>query len=334
MMANLSATPYAELDPNVILNAIDSVGLTCSGSLLVLNSYENRVYQVGIEDNPALIAKFYRPQRWSDNTILEEHQFAQELAQHEIPVIPPLMINKHSLHSFQTYRFALFPCQGGRPLELDNLSHLEWMGRFLGRLHAVGATRSFLHRPTLDIQTYGYDAYHFLIEHNFIPDYLRANFCHTVDTVLPLIEQIFQQVGRIEIIRLHGDMHAGNVLWNDKGPHIVDLDDCLTGPAIQDLWMLLSGDKDQVQWQLDYILRGYNEFYDFNYRELHLVEPLRTLRQLHYAAWLARRWDDPAFPASFTWFNTPRYWEEQWRNLTEQRELLEQVSNALDIYPI
>lgn len=327
-MTDNSQTPYANLDPHLILDAIDSLGFICTGGLLALNSFENRVYQIEIEDNAPIIAKFYRPNRWSDETILEEHQFSLELAEHEIPVIPPWMNDTgQTLHHYQGYRFALFPRRGGRALELDRLDQLAWMGRFIGRLHAVGASKPFLHRPKINVQTYGYQPYHFLIEHHFIPAHLLDNYRKVVEILLQKVEQRFQEVGDIANIRLHGDMHVGNVLLSDHGPHIVDLDDCLTGPAIQDIWMLLSGNQAHVRLQLEHILRGYREFHDFNPRELHLIEALRTLRMLHYAGWLAKRWEDPAFPLNFPWFNTNSYWQEQLSNLNEQIYLLEQQDN-------
>lgn len=316
-------TPYELLIPDLILDAIESIGIRCTGSLLALNSYENRVYQVGVEDSAPLIAKFYRPHRWSDGAILEEHQFAAELQEHEIPVVAPLSYQDKTLFHHQDFRFSLFPRRGGRALELDNLDQLEWMGRFIGRLHAIGATRSFEHRSILNTQTHGYAPFRFLIENNFIPDYLKENFCRTIESVLEKVTFNFQQIESLHYIRLHGDCHAGNVLWNDTGPNIVDLDDCLMGPAMQDIWMLLSGDKHQVSLQLDRILDGYCEFYDFNPFELRLIESLRTLRMLHYSAWLAKRWDDPAFPLSFPWFNTSRYWEEFMFNISEQSDLLD-----------
>ncbi len=315
-------TPYAGLDPDVILDAVESVGFRCSGSLLALNSYENRVYQVGIEDDQPIIAKFYRPHRWSNKAILEEHQFASELLSHEIPVVAPLVSNEETLHYYKNFRFALFPRQGGRALELDNLEQLEWMGRFISRLHAIGACKPFSHRSTLSLEQYGIHPCQYLIEHNFIPSYLKNNFCKITETVIQLIENTFKEVGSINFIRLHGDCHTGNVLWKDTGPHIVDLDDCMMGPAIQDLWMLLSGDSMQMRIQLDYILEGYCEFHDFNFRELRLIEALRTLRMLQYSAWLAKRWEDPAFPLNFPWFNTAHYWQEQLNNLNEQIALM------------
>lgn len=318
-------TPYAHLSPDVILDAVESIGFLCTGSLLALNSFENRVYQIGIEDAEPLIVKFYRPHRWSTEAILEEHQFSFELAQHEIPVIAPMIINDRSLHQHNDFRFALYPRRGGRALELDNSEQLEWMGRFLGRLHNISACQSFQHRIQLNIQNYGQAPYEFLIEHGFIPDYLKPNFCNTVEKILDKIAQLFKHIGPLQHLRLHGDCHAGNVLWSETGPHIVDLDDCLMGPAIQDIWMLLSGKPEQMEVQLTKILQGYCKFHDFNYRERHLIEVLRTLRMLHYSGWLAKRWGDPAFPLSFPWFNTSAYWEHQLINLNEQLDLLEHI---------
>lgn len=324
MTSNINKnTPYANLDPSLILEAIESIGFRCSGSLLALNSYENRVYQIGIEDDAPVIAKFYRPHRWTDAAILEEHQFSLDLMDHEIPIVAPLITNHKTLHHFQDHRFAIFPRKGGRALELENLEQLEWMGRFIGRLHAVGACKNFSHRSRLDVNNYGYKPYQFLLSHHFIPSYLKENFCRTVEEVLEKVENRFQQIGQIKYIRLHGDCHVGNVLWNDIGPHIVDLDDSLMGPAIQDLWMLLSGHEEQRSHQLEIILRGYQEFHDFNYAEIHLIEALRTLRMINYSGWLAARWEDPAFPRSFPWFNTPHYWQEQLYHLNDQIALLD-----------
>ena len=247
---NENQTHYAQLDPNVILDAIESIGFLCTGNLLALNSYENRVYQIGIEDAEPLIAKFYRPHRWSSEAILEEHQFSLELAQHEIPIIAPLIINGHTLHHHHDFKFALFPRRGGRALELDNTEQLEWMGRFIGRFHGVSSCRPFQHRIQLNDQSYGKVPYEFIIEQSFIPDYLKPNFCTTVETALQKIKQVVKEIGAVDQIRLHGDCHAGNVLWSESGPHIVDLDDCLMGPAIQDIWMLLSGDPKQMDVQM------------------------------------------------------------------------------------
>ncbi len=322
-MTDITNTPYANLSPDLILDAVESMGFRCNGGLFALNSYENRVYQIGIEDSAPLIAKFYRPQRWSDETILEEHQFALELAEHEIPVVAPwVSADKKTLHQFQDFRFALFPRWSGRALEVDSLDQLEWMGRFIGRLHAVGATHPFAHRPQLDVQTHGHASYRYLLENNFIPAELKENYCMTVEALLQKIEQRFAQAMPFHNIRLHGDIHAGNVLWSEAGPHIVDLDDCVMGPAMQDIWMLLSGDHNHVSIQLERILRGYRQFHDFNLTEIGLIEALRTLRMLNYSSWLASRWQDPAFPPSFPWFNTPRYWQDQLRDLREQMDAL------------
>ncbi|MDQ2994669.1 MAG: serine/threonine protein kinase [Pseudomonadota bacterium] len=322
----MDATPYATLVPDLILDAVESVGYCCSGSLLVLNSYENRVYQIGIENDAPLIAKFYRPQRWTDDAILEEHQFALELASHEIPVIAPLEINSKTLHEHGGFRFALFPRKGGHALEIDNMTQLEQMGRFIGRLHAVGSCQPFQHRMRIDVETYGYQPYRYLMERNFIPPDLKHNFSLAAETALAQVDEHLQRAGDLHTIRLHGDCHSGNVLWNEKMLHIVDLDDCLMGPAIQDLWMMLSGSEQETEIQLKHLLNGYKEFYDFDLRELRLIEAFRTLRMMNYAGWLAKRWDDPAFPIHFPWANTPRYWEKQLENLREQIAIMAEQS--------
>jgi len=321
---NQTNTPYANLEPDLILKAVESIGFHCTGSLFPLNSYENRVYQIGIENAEPLIVKFYRPCRWTNEAIIEEHQFALELVGYDIPVIAPLAtVSGDTLHTYQAFRFAIFPRKGGRALELDNLEQLEWMGRFIGRLHAIGACQPFQHRINLNTQSYGHEPYHFLLEHHFIPDELKQNFCDITETVLQKIEQRFAQIDPVTYIRLHGDCHAGNVLWNSLGPQIVDLDDCLMAPAIQDIWMLLSGSKQDRELQLNYILRGYQEFHDFNFKELQLIEAMRSLRMIHYSSWLAKRWEDPAFPLNFPWFNTPRYWQNQLQHLRDQSYLLD-----------
>lgn len=316
------ATDYARLTPDVLLDAVETCGYLTDGRLLALNSYENRVYQVGIEDAQPLVAKFYRPSRWSNEAILEEHEFAIELAAHEIPVVAPLAINATTLHTAQGYRFALYPRQGGHWPELNSREERVWMGRFIARLHAVGTTQSFRHRPVLDIDSFGVRASRFLQDSNFIPTHLETAYETLIEDLLDQVATLFNTAGNVRQIRLHGDCHPGNILWTTDGPHFVDLDDCRTGPAIQDLWMLLSGDRHEMQAQLIDIMEGYLQFNDFDHRELLLIEPLRTLRIIHYAAWLARRWEDPAFPAAFPWFNTYRYWEEHVLALREQAALL------------
>jgi Ser/Thr protein kinase RdoA (MazF antagonist) len=315
---------YADLTPDTLLTAVDSCGFQTSGHFLALNSYENRVYQVGLDEGPPLIAKFYRPGRWSNESILEEHAFALELAAQEIPVVAPLVFDENSLHSYRGYRFALYPRQGGRWPELNLRDDRLWMGRFIGRIHATGSARPFRHRPTLDIDSFGTRSYEFLLAQGFIPAHIELAYRTLVEDLLQQVSGRFDNAGAVQQIRLHGDCHPGNVLWTEKGPHFVDLDDCRTGPAMQDLWMLISGSRDEMQAQLADIIEGYLQFHDLDYRELQLVEPLRTLRIIHYAAWLARRWEDPAFPRAFPWFDTPRYWEEHILALREQAALLDE----------
>ena len=268
-----SATPYYALSPDVILDAVESYGVRCTGAFLALNSYENRVYQVGIEDGapvapyPSLVAKFYRPGRWSDEAILEEHAYTLQLAGHEIPVVPPLTgRDGNTLFHYKGFRFALFPRQGGRSPDLENAGQREWVGRFIGRIHAVGATQIFRHRPTLTMQEFGYDAAQFLLEQGFIPADLEPAYRSLVEDVLRRVSERFAHVADVKHIRLHGDCHPGNILWTDRGPHFVDFDDCRMGPAVQDIWMLLSGERDEQTMQLTDILQGYCDFHDFDSR--------------------------------------------------------------------
>ena len=319
-----NATPYDRLTPDVILDAIESTGYLADGRMLALNSYENRVYQIGIEEDKPLIAKFYRPGRWSDDEILEEHAFTQELADREIPVVPPLNIGGKTLHEFDGYRFSLSPRRGGRAPELDNPDVLEWMGRFLGRIHAVGAIRPFVHRPTITVAAFGDQPRDWLLQHKFIPADLRETWLSVLNQALAGVRACYAQTSEVKDIRLHGDCHAGNVLYTDDGPHFVDFDDCRSGPAMQDLWMLLSGSREEMTRQLRDVLEGYEEFADFDRHELPLLEALRTLRLIHYAAWLAQRWDDPAFPLAFPWFNTQRYWQDRILELREQVAAMEE----------
>lgn len=316
---------YQDLTPDRLLNAVESIGLRCDGRMLALNSYENRVYQLGIEDGAPVIVKFYRPNRWSDEAILEEHAFTLELADREIPVVAPLVDEAgHTLHEFEGFRFALFPRHAGRTPELDDPDTLEWMGRFIGRIHAVGAITPFLHRPTLDIESFGDEPFHFLMGHGFIPLDLELSYRSVAEDVLARVRECYAQTAGITTLRLHGDCHAGNILWTEAGPHFVDFDDCRMGPAIQDLWMLLSGDRAAMNAQLLYVIDGYSEFYDFNPAELRLVEALRSLRIIHYSGWLARRWEDPAFKMAFPWFNTQHYWQNQILALREQMAALDE----------
>lgn len=317
--------PYDQLTPDVILDAIDSLGLLTDGRFLALNSYENRVYQIGIEEGTPIIAKFYRPQRWSDAAIEEEHRFSFELASQEIPVVPPEHISGNSLHTFEGYRFAIFKRRGGRWPELDIPDNRLWLGRYLGRIHRAGCTETFEHRPELDVASFFVEPSRYLLEQQWIPAHIETAYQTLIDDLKIAIEAAYERAGNIATIRLHGDCHPGNILWTDKGPHFVDLDDCRNGPAIQDIWMLLSGDRTEQTEQLADIVDGYEEFHDLDRRQLNLIEPLRTLRLVHYAAWLAKRWDDPAFPQAFPWFDSTRYWEEHLLTLREQASALQEA---------
>jgi len=319
-----ATAPYAGLTPETVLDALEGAGLRGDGRLLALNSYENRVYQVWLEDGTSVVAKFYRPGRWSDAQILEEHAFVHELAEHEIPAVAPLVLEGRTLAEHAGFRFAVFPRRGGRTPELDRRDTLEWIGRFIGRIHAVGATRPFAERPALDAQSFGREPRDWLLGHGFVPPDLLQAWTSAADLALQGVARCCERAGAVRTLRLHGDCHAGNVLWTDQGPHFVDFDDARSGPAVQDLWMLLSGGRADMTRQLGEVLAGYEQFREFDPRELHLVEALRTLRLVHYSAWIARRWDDPAFPAAFPWFNTQRYWQDRILELREQIALMDE----------
>ncbi|TVO58717.1 serine/threonine protein kinase [Denitromonas halophila] len=322
-MSDLDA-PFATLTPEHLLDALEALGLDCDGSVLALNSYENRVFQVGIYDKPPVIAKFYRPERWSDAAIGEEHRFLAELAEREIPVVAPLTINGNTLNTAGGFRIAIFPRRSGRAPELEDEDVLRWMGRFMARIHAVGAMRPFEHRPAINVQTYGFDARDAVLATPYLPMELETSWRSVVDQALEGVQRCFDRAGPVAQIRLHGDCHGGNVLWTPDGPHFVDFDDARSGPAMQDLWMLLSGEPDQQRRQFDVVLEGYRQFHDFNPAERHLAEALRTLRLIHYAAWIAQRWHDPAFPHAFSWFDSPRYWQDHILNLREQIALMDE----------
>jgi len=319
-----AAHPFSSLDPARVLDALDSVGLRGDGRLLALNSYENRVYQVGREEGPPVVVKFYRPQRWSDEAILEEHAFVADLAGREVPVVPASELDGRTLHTFDGFRFAVFPRRGGRAPELGDPKVLEWIGRFIGRIHAVGAIAPYALRPALDIDTFGRAPFDYLRRHDFVPHELRATWISVVEQALAGVARCYERAGDLPLLRLHGDCHGGNVLWTGDGPHFVDFDDSRMGPAVQDLWMLLSGERHEQVRQMADVLAGYEDFCDFDPRQLYLVEALRTLRLIHYAGWLAMRWDDPAFPAAFPWFNTQRYWQDRILELREQVALMDE----------
>lgn len=315
----MDAHPYSRLVPDLVLDAVAAAGLHPDGRLLGLNSYENRVYQAWLDEGPVVVAKFYRPERWSDAQIDEEHEFSAELAGREIPVVAPM----HSL-KFDAFRVAIYPRRGGRTPEFDDARTLEWVGRFIARIHAVGATKPFRHRGALTPESFGHSQRKWLLEHDFIPPDLLEPWKAVTEQALGSVMRCYERAGEVKSIRLHGDCHVGNVLWTEDGPHFVDLDDARMGPAIQDLWMLLSGDRASMTRQLMDVLAGYRQFADFDPRELHLLEALRTLRLINYSAWIARRWDDPAFPAAFPWFNSQRYWQDRILELREQIALMEE----------
>ncbi len=321
---------FSNLSPDCVFDAMHAQGFHCDGRLLALNSYENRVYQLGMDDASPLVVKFYRPLRWSDAQIKEEHQFVTQLEAAEIPVVPALPdANGNSLREFSGFRFAVFARQGGRAPELDRAGTLEWIGRFLGRIHAVGAQESYQHRPKINQQTYGDASLEYLLQHNFIPPDILNAYEATARMMLAAVSNAYQQAGEVQNLRLHGDCHMGNVLWTEvgthPGPHFVDFDDSRMGPAMQDLWMLLSGSRQEMQEQLCDILMGYEDFHSFNPAELHLIEALRSLRLLHYSAWLAQRWTDPAFKQAFPWFNTQRYWQDRILEMCEQIALMDEA---------
>jgi len=333
-----SAHPYAALSPDRVLEAAESLGFTPDARVFALNSYENRVYQLGLEHSglnqsgledeagglDSIILKFYRPGRWSTDQILEEHGFAAELQAREIPVIAPLEIGGSTLTDFNGFQVAVFPRCPGRPPELDNLDNLLVMGRFVARIHALGATRDFKCRRHLSLDSFAVESREFLLSDGFLPEDLRPAYDSLSQDLIVKMQRQLKENGSMSTLRIHGDCHPGNVLWQDDTPNFVDFDDTMMGPAIQDLWMMLSGDRDQRQGQLLELVEGYNEFYDFKASELALIEILRTLRLMHYSAWLARRWEDPAFPQSFPWFNTARYWSEHILELREQLSALDE----------
>ncbi|MEC9375549.1 MAG: serine/threonine protein kinase [Pseudomonadota bacterium] len=315
---------YQDLRPDEIFDAIESLGFRSNGRLLALNSYENRVYQIGVSDSENIIIKFYRPGRWSDNAILEEHKFSLELALEEMPIVPPIKIHGQTLHKKNNFRFAVFKQKSGRAPELDDMKLLKQIGRLVARIHMHGEIYDFSDRPTLSIKNFGNESKKFLLEEGFIPSDLEPAYRSVCDALLNNIQNCYGYVGDLQYLRIHGDFHPSNVLVTSDQIHIVDLDDTRMGPAIQDIWMFLSGQRDEQTGQLNELLDGYTQFRSFNPIELHLVEALRSLRIMHYAAWLARRWEDPAFKYAFPWFNTTKYWDEHVLSLREQIALTQE----------
>ena len=320
----MSKHPYEKLTPDLVIRAVESLGYETDARIFGLNSYENRVYQVGLSDERSLVVKFYRPGRWTLDQILEEHQFSKELAALEIPVIPPITLAEQSVFEFEGFQFAVFPLFIGRPLELDNFANLLVMGRFIGRIHSVGTEANFAKRFEINIDRFAKQSREFLLNNDFIPRDLTVAYETLSQDLIYKMESCFCNHGVIKKLRIHGDCHPGNILWKDNAPNFVDFDDTVNGPAVQDLWMMLSGSRDQKQAQLFELLKGYNEFFHFPVAELSLIESLRTLRMMNYSAWLARRWGDPAFPRNFPWFNSNRYWSEHILQLREQLSVLDE----------
>lgn len=321
---------FSQLSPDIVIDALEAQNYCADGRILALNSYENRVYQIYLEQGQILIAKFYRPGRWTDEAILEEHQFTRELAEVEIPVVSPIVNQAgDSLHHFQGYRFALFPRQQGRTPEICDFDTLSWMGRYLGRIHQMSRREAFLTRPSIDLASYGYKSRDYLLEHQLVPTHLQKDYFTILELALAGVAECYKSAGQLNLLRAHGDCHWGNILWSDSstgaGPWFVDFDDARNAPAIQDIWMLLSGSRSEMQAQLISIIDAYSDFMEFDQRELALIEALRTLRLVHYSAWLAQRWSDPAFPIAFPWFASDTYWLERTQELREQIELMQQA---------
>ena len=310
--------PFLRLTPEAILTSVEQFGLPTDGRLVALNSYENRVFRIGLRDGDAVVGKFYRPGRWTDDQILEEHRWTQALADEEIPVVPPLRYDGRSLLTYNGFHYALYPYRPGHAPEFDNPDHLTMLGRFVGRIHNLGAVQTFAHRPTFNIQAFGDNARRCLIDGGWLPHDLRAAYNSVSADALDAIRAGFARAGSVNSLRLHGDLHLGNILWRNDQPGIVDFDDARMGPAVQDLWMFLSGDSSERTGQLLDLLDGYQTFRDFDPRELHLIEPLRTLRIMHHAAWIAGRWADPAFPHAFPYFAEQHFWETHILSLREQ----------------
>jgi len=316
-----SPLSFFQLTPDQVLDAIESTGLLPQAALLALNSYENRVYQFRDDDENKFVVKFYRPQRWTDEQILEEHEFSLQLADNEIPVIPPLKFDDQTLMKFNGFRFSIFECKGGRTPELEDKKTLQWIGRFIGRIHAIGESKAFTHRPELTIHSFAERSVEFLLAADFIPSHILPAYKAITEQLIEISQQKFTELGHFDLIRLHGDCHPSNVLWTDDGPHFVDFDDARMGPAVQDLWMLINDASDRELW--NNLLEGYEDFMAFDDRQFKIVEPLRTIRMIHYSAWLAKRWDDPSFKHNFPWFNTSRYWEEHILSLKEQFSVIQ-----------
>ena len=328
------AHPYQVLTPSVVLDALSGLGLAVDGRLSALSSYENRVYLAHLDDDASVVAKFYRPGRWSEAQIREEHSFTAELVAEDIPVVGPLVLNSMSLHEARVvhdgvdghFWFSVSPRRGGRAPELDDPEVLMWIGRLMARMHLVGERHAFSVRPVLNLHTFGEQSREQLVSQQQIAEEVQQQWLSLCDQALALVQQQMPQ--DLKVLRLHGDCHPGNILWTpegmpEPGPHFVDMDDARTGPAVQDLWMLVHGDIAERRQRMEIVLEGYESVRGFDRRELQCIEPLRTLRIIHYSAWLAGRQDDPAFPLHFPWFGTSDYWRGQCDTLREQIEAMQ-----------
>lgn len=318
---NNNAFNFQTLHPDTIMDALFEQGIRVDSGLTPLNSYENRVYQFQDEDRQRFVVKFYRPERWSVDQILEEHQFAVELLEDEVPVAAPLAFNGQTLLSHQGFHYAIFPSVGGRQFEADNIDQMEAVGRYLGRLHQTGRKQPFTCRPTIGLDEYLVEPRQLFEHARLIPSAQKAAFLKATDTLIAAVTERWPT--NFDSLRLHGDCHAGNILWRE-GPLFVDLDDSRNGPAIQDLWMLLNGDKAEQRMQLETIIEAYEEVSEFETSEIELIEPLRAMRLVYYLAWLMRRWDDPAFPKNFPWLTGEDYWRGQTTTFLEQVKVLQE----------
>lgn len=318
---NDNAFTFQTLHPDTIMDALFEQGIRVDSGLTPLNSYENRVYQFQDEDRQRFVVKFYRPHRWTAEQIQEEHQFALDLLDDEVPVAAPLLFNQQTLLTHQGFFYAVFPCLGGRQFEADNIDQMESVARYLGRIHQTARKRIFQARPTIGIEEYLTAPRQVFEATSLIPASLKVAFLNATDALIDATKARWDN--NVPVLRLHGDCHAGNILWRD-GPLFVDLDDARMGPAIQDLWMLLNGDKAEQRMQLETIIEAYEEFSPFNSDEIVLIEPLRAMRFVYYLAWLIRRWDDPAFPRNFPWLSGEDYWRNQITIFTEQVKVLQE----------
>ena len=333
-MSDQPTNLFLELTPERILDAVEEFGVRATGRVLQLNSMENRVYEVEIEveddqvetrHDRFRVAKFYRPQRWSKEQILDEHAFLLDLVERDIPVIAPIQNeNGDTLKTIADIHCALFPKSGGRiPQEFTD-EELERMGRLIARLHFVGAARPATARIQLSPQTYGIENLEKIISLGFLPNEYFNTYSNLVKTLSQTISPWFDG---IEMLRIHGDLHLANILWDDAGPKLVDFDDMLVGPPIQDLWLIVPGRDEESRRQFRVMINAYQELRAFDRKSLRLVEPLRALRMIHFSAWIAKRWEDPAFKRIFPGFGSNAYWSEQIGDLQDQLSVIREIQD-------